>query len=413
MSDSFRFFVGVDLGSEAHQGCVVDGDGQILGQRGIAHTGADVAAWFDWLAQLTAGAAPQEIAIACEMPHGAMVETALLRGYAVFAINPKQLDRFRDRFSVAGAKDDRRDALVAAQALRTDRYAFRRLTLGDPRLVRLRELSRAEDGLREDLRRGSNQLWQLLQRYFPALLKLAPAADESWLWALLAQAPQPDQAARLRPATLERLLRAHHIRRFSAADLAELLRQPALTLAPGAAPAIAEQVLLLLPRLELLHRQLTQLTRSIEQLIEELSTDENYREHRDVQILRSVPGVGRVFTATVLSEGAEALAQRDYRVLRALAGVAPVTAQSGKTLLVSMRRACHGRLRHAVFHSASVHAQLDPRARRLYAQLRARGHSHARAVRGVADRFLALLFALLKSGQPYDPQRRALPEPAS
>ena len=289
MSDSFRFFVGVDVGSEAHQGCVVDGDGQSLGQRGMAHTGADVAAWFDWLAQLTADAAPQEIAMACEMPHGAMVEGALLRGYAVFAINPQQLDRFRDRFSVAGAKDDRRDALVAAQALRTDRYAFRRLRLGDPRLVRLRELSRAEDGLREDLRRGCNQPWQLLQRYFPALLKLAPAADEPWLGALLAQAPLPNQAARLRPATLQRLLRAHHIRRFSAAELAERLRQPALTLAPGAAPAIAEPVLLLLPRLKLLHRQLTYLIRSLEQLIQELSADENYREHRDVQILRSVP----------------------------------------------------------------------------------------------------------------------------
>jgi transposase len=347
------------------------------------------------------------------MPHGALVEAALLRGYAVFAINPKQLDRFRDRFSAAGAKDDRRDARVAAQALRTDRYAFRRLTLGDPRLLRLRELARAEDALRKDLRRCSNQLWQLLQRYFPMLLQLAPAADEPWLWALLRLAPLPDQAARLRPTKLERLLQTHHIRRFSAAELRELLCQPPLTLAPGAAPALAEQVHLLLPRLELLHGQLRQLVQTIEQLIEELSTDENFSEHRDVQILRSLPGVGRVFTATVLSEASELLAQRDYRVLRAVAGVAPVTAQSGKTLLVSIRRACHGRLRHAVFHSAGVHAQRDPRARQLYAQLRARGHSHPRAVRGVADRFLALLFTLLKSGQSYDPQRRALPQPLS
>jgi hypothetical protein len=39
----------------------------------------------------------------------------------------KQLDRFRDRFTVAGAKDDRRDAHVMADSLRTDRHAFRRL----------------------------------------------------------------------------------------------------------------------------------------------------------------------------------------------------------------------------------------------------------------------------------------------
>lgn len=410
MSDSFRFFVGVDLGSVSHQGCVVGAEGQSVGERKMTHDGAGVAAWFEWLAEHTRGTAPEHIALACEMPHGAIVESALLRGYAVFTINPKQLDRFRDRFSVAGAKDDRRDALVLAQSLRTDRYAFRPLRLGDPRVLRLREISRAEDGLREDLRRAANQLWQLLQRYFPALLTLSPAADEPWLWALLAQAPLPQQAARLRESTLDRCLRTHHIRRFSAAQLVELLHQPPLVLAPGAAAAIAEQVQLLLPRLVLLHRQREQLVRSSQSLIDELAGDEHFPGHRDVQILRSLPGVGRVFTVTVLSEAAEALAHRDYRVFRAVAGVAPVTAQSGKSLLVSMRRACHHRLRHAVFHSAGRHAQLDPHAHQLYVQMRARGFTHARAVRGVADRFLALLFALLRSGEPYDSSRRALPQ---
>lgn len=412
MSDPFRFFVGIDLGSASHQVCVVDASGQTLGERGVAHSGADMAALFQWLAILTQGSDPQSIAAASEMPHGAMVEAFLERGYAVFAINPKQLDRFRDRFSVAGAKDDRRDAFVAAHALRTDRYAFRPLALGDPRLLRLRELGRAEESLQQDLRRAANQLWQLLQRYFPGLLTLVPAADEAWLWDLLENAPLPEKAARLRPSTLQRILKRHRIRRVSAQQLAELLAQPALPLAPGANAAIAEQVLLLLPRLRLLHQQHTQLGRRIEQLLEQLSGDQSFPEHRDVQILRSVPGVGRIFTATVLAEAAGPLAQRDYRVFRAVAGVAPVTQQSGKTKLVSLRRACHPRLRHAVYHSAARYAQDDPRARQHYARLRARGCSHARAVRGVADRFLALIFALLTHNQLYDPSRRIPLDPA-
>lgn len=407
MSDPFRLFVGIDLGSQSHQVCVLDAAGQILGQRAVAHSGADMAALFDWLATLIQAADPHSLAAAAEMPHGAMVEAFLEHGYAVYAINPKQLDRFRDRFSMAGAKDDRRDALVLAQALRTDRFAFRPLALSDPRLLRLRELARAEEGLQQDLRRAANQLWQLLQRYFPALLTLVPAADEAWLWDLLELAPLPEKAARLRPSTLHRVLTKHHIRRVAAPQLAQLLAQPALPLAPGVAPAIAEQVLLLLPRLRLLRQQHAQLGRRIEQLLQQLSGDESFPEHRDVQILRSVPGVGRIFTATVLAEAAGPLAQRDYRVFRALSGVAPVTHQSGKTRLVSLRRACHPRLRHTVFHSAARFAQDDPRGYQHYARLRARGHSHARAVRGVADRFLALIFALLTSNQIYDPSRRA------
>jgi hypothetical protein len=51
----------------------------------------------------------------------------LERGFAVYAINPKQMDRFRDRFTVAGAKDDSRAAGVLGDSLRPDRRAFRRL----------------------------------------------------------------------------------------------------------------------------------------------------------------------------------------------------------------------------------------------------------------------------------------------
>jgi len=52
------------------------------------------------------------VAVAIEVPRGAIVELLVERGFQVFAINPKQLDRFRDRHTVAGAKDDRRDAFV-------------------------------------------------------------------------------------------------------------------------------------------------------------------------------------------------------------------------------------------------------------------------------------------------------------
>ena len=54
-----------------------------------------------------------------------------------------------DRFSVAGAKDDRRDAFVLADSLRTYQPSFRRLHLDEPQLLLLRELSRAEETLRE------------------------------------------------------------------------------------------------------------------------------------------------------------------------------------------------------------------------------------------------------------------------
>src|SRR6202007_2704607 len=150
------------------------------------------------------------------------------------------------------------------------------------------------------------------------------AADEAWLWDLLRRCQAlPARAAKLPLSSLKPLLARHRIRRLSAEQLRESLRHP-LTLAPGVDQALAEQVLLLLPHLELLHRQRAALVRRIEQLIEQLAQDESFSGRRSVEILRSIPGVGRVTTAAVLAEAFQPLQEGDYQTLRALAGVAPV-----------------------------------------------------------------------------------------
>src|SRR5436305_14961225 len=95
-----------------------------------------------------------------------------------FRFNSKQLDRFRDRHTVAGAKDDRRDAFVLADSLRTDEPCFRRVVLDDPLVIEIRELSRMDEDLREEAGRLQNRLREQLHRFFPQMLKLSPAADE-------------------------------------------------------------------------------------------------------------------------------------------------------------------------------------------------------------------------------------------
>jgi hypothetical protein len=117
--------------------------------------------------------APATIAAAIEVPHGPIVEALLATGITVFAINPKQVDRFRDRYTVNGAKDDCRDAYVIAPSLSTDMQAFKKLTPEGPFTIRVRELSRTLDDLDRERRRPSNQLRELLFRYFPAMLQLS------------------------------------------------------------------------------------------------------------------------------------------------------------------------------------------------------------------------------------------------
>jgi transposase len=134
--------------------------------------------------------------------------------------------------------------------------------------------------------------------------------------------------------------------------------------------------------------------------------DAESREHRDVEILRSLPGVGRMVAATMLTEATAAVAARDYATLRTYAGTAPVTARSGKRLYtVRMRYACKPRLRNALYHWARCSLPLDAATRAYYDRVRARGHHHARALRSVADRWLRILIAMLNTGTRYDASR--------
>src|SRR5580704_10412927 len=146
--ETFAWFVGVDWGSEKHQVCILDQQGTIVGERHFPHGGAGLAELGDWL--LSVAGTVTAVAVGIEVPHGPVVDSLIDRGFVVHAINPKQLDRLRDRFSVAGAKDDRRDSYVLADSVRTDRRLFRRLHVADPRLVELRAWSRLAEELREE-----------------------------------------------------------------------------------------------------------------------------------------------------------------------------------------------------------------------------------------------------------------------
>jgi len=408
MDHSIRWWCGVDWASQKHHAYLLDAAGSRLGERDVAHGGAGLAELRDRLVEKTGGA-PGEIAIAIETSSGPVVETLLERSFQVFSLNPKQLDRFRDRFSVAGAKDDSRDARVLGDALRTDPRAFRRISLEDPVVIELREWSRLRDDLTAERNRLGNRLREQLWRYYPQALQVAgDDLTAAWFLALWQQAPTPAKAAKLRRSVIERILTAHRIRRWEAAQLLDVLSQKPLAVAPGTAEAASAHIRLLLPRLRLISDQLKAADRHLDELcarLEAPAEDEPGQacEHRDVTILRSLPGVGRTVAAAMLAEAPGPLRERDYHALRALSGQAPVTRRSGKSCFVLRRYACNKRLARAVYHWSRVAVQHDPLSRERYAALRQRGHSHGRALRGVGDRLLLVACTLLKRGVLFDP----------
>jgi transposase len=407
MIDDVRWFVGIDWATQSHCVCLLDVEGRRVSERVFAHGGAGLTELRDWLLEKTK-AAPGQIAVAIETPHGPVVEMLLDHAFSVFAINPKQLDRFRDRFTVAGAKDDSRDAHVLGSALRTDRVAFRRLAVDDPVLIELREWSRIADELQQERTRLANRVRQQLWRYYPQAVELTDDVADDWFLALWQQVPTPATAAKVSDKKIARILKDHRIRRLDAATVLQTLRQKPLFVAPGTTEAACAHIHSLAARLRLVNQQIKQAHQALDGLCAMLeapteSPSGQNCEQRDVTILRSWPGIGRIVLATLLTEAAQPLRARDYHALRALAGTAPVTRSSGKQRFVIRRLACNKRLQNAVHHWSRVAIQHDTAARRRYDALRRRGHRHARALRSVGDRLLYALCTSLTRQTTYDP----------
>jgi transposase len=227
-------------------------------------------------------------------------------------------------------------------------------------VIELREWSRITDDLTAERNRLTNRLREQLWRYFPSFLVLDNDLGAAWLLELWEKAPTPAKAARLREATIAKLLKQHRIRRFDAAHALAVLRQPAVMLLAGTVDAATSHIATLIPRIRLLNRQIKEAHERLDELTARLAGSDTkpvaecepgpQDEQSDAAILASLPGVGRIVLATLFAEAWDALRRRDYDALRALCGVAPVTKSSGKSRIVIRRLACHPRLANAIYH---------------------------------------------------------------
>ena len=393
-TDQLDFFVGVDWSSRDHQVCVVDMKGKVCAQRSFKHCGMGLTEMIDWIVRTTQSS-PHKVGVAIETPRGPVVESLMGREFVVYSINPKQLDRYRDRFSLAGAKDDRLDARVLAETVRLDRNHLRRLDAQMPEVVMLRDCSRLHGQLTADKVRLNNQMRDILWRYYPQFLEISNGLSRLWVLELWMLAPTPHKAKRLRLSSIERLLKKHRIRCIDAKTVKQCLTAPSVAVAAATAQGAVFQLKSVIKRLTLVIQQLKETQREMDRLIDEY--DKSFREQddpeaiqrqRDVEILSSIPGVGRIVLATLLAEASDVLLLRDYNALRALCGAAS-------------RSESPAAAGHPPLGSNSA-VQHDPVSKAKYAALRARGHRHARALRSVADRLLKVTCVMLKNQQLFD-----------
>ena len=191
---------GLDWARDDHAVSIVNDRGREIARHTIEHTAAGL---IELVAVLTR-AGCQEVAI--ERPDGPVVDALLGAGVTVVVISPNQVKNLRGRYGSAGNKDDRFDAYVLADTLRTDRSRLRPLVPDAPETVALRRIVRARRDLVAHRVALANQLRAHLRLVFPGAVGLFRQIDSLITLAFLTRFPTQDKADWLTPTRLGRWL---------------------------------------------------------------------------------------------------------------------------------------------------------------------------------------------------------------
>ena len=279
---------GIDWASDDHALAVVDPDGVVLTRCTFGHTGAGLRAL------VTALQSTDVEAVGIERPDGPVVDALLQASFTVFVIAPNQLKNLRSRYGSAGNKDDRFDAYVLADTVRTDRRRLTALTQESPQTITLRMTVRARKDLIAARVAMANQLRAHLQSTLPGAIGLFRDINSPITLAFLTRFPTQAKADWLSPARLQALLRSTGYPNPTNAPAlhAHLTAAPRGTTGPEAA-ARAAITLALVTTLKALRGQIAALE---EQFVAQLAA------HPDGHIFTSLPRAGTVRAARLLAE---------------------------------------------------------------------------------------------------------------
>jgi transposase len=390
------FFTGIDWAAATHAVCVMDAAGEIIAEFTIAHDADGIARLIRRLARY---GSPAVMPVAIERPNGRLVDLLVQAGHPVVPVSPNAIKTWREGEVPSGAKSDAGDAAVIAEYLRLRR---RRLQVAAPcsgQTQALRTVIHTRTDLVDMRVAAANQLSALLDASWPGAKVIFADVESPISLAFLARYPTPVSAARLGEKRIAAFCAAHgYSGRRPAAELLTRLRSaPAGTADAALAPALGTAVLAMAA-------VLTALNTAIKDLDRAAAT--HLGEHPDGEIFTSLPRSGQINAAQMLAEWGDCRQAYDGPdAIAALAGVTPITKESGKHRAVHFRWACNKRFRKAMTTFADNSRHASPWAAKIYNEARASGKDHPHAVRILARAWIRVIWPCWLHGVPYDPAR--------
>lgn len=389
-----RYCLGVDWADEFHQVWVSDPEGNKVTEMKIEQNPKGMSDFGRWLNERKAEGI--ELSAGIEKPHGRIVDFMLDHGVVVYPINPKALDRARDRFRMSQSKSDSFDAYVLAELVRTDQARLRALEPNSEQAQELKMLTRDYHRLVRQKSRLLNQIEVTLKEYYPRPLEVFSDLESNIALDFLEQYPTPRALSDLRRRKWNHFAnRDHHLSEQRCKELWEKLSQPQLAIPEHVVRAKAQLLAALVVQLKALLPAVQGYRNEVERFFASMPA---------AKLTKKLPGGKTGTTLPMLwAELGDAKSRwESFRHLQAEAGAVPVTKESGKSRVVQFRYACNKVLRYASYWFSFNSLNRCEWANRYYRDQRAKGHSHDEALRALGAKWLKIIFVVWRDRKPYD-----------
>jgi transposase len=384
----------VDWADEFHQVWVSDAEGKKVAEMKVEQSPKGMGEFGRWLHECQAQGI--ELWAAIEKPHGLVVDFLLDHGVKVYPVNPKALDRVRDRFRMSQSKSDSFDAYVLAEFVRTDHAHLRALEPNSAQAQEFKMLTRDHHRLMRHKTRLINQIEVTLKEYYPRPLELFANLESKIALDFLTQYPTPRALSDLTRRKWNRFAkREHHLGAVRCKELWEKLSQPQLGIPQHVVRAKAQLLLVLLAQLKTLAQAVESYSEEVQRFFASMPA---------AKLAQTLPGgKSGTIVAMLWAELGDAKSRwQSFRHLQAEAGGVPVTRSSGKSHVVVFRYACNKLMRYASYWLAFNSLNRCEWANKYYRDQRANGHRHPQALRALAAKWLKIIFIMWRDAKPYD-----------
>lgn len=385
--------IGIDWADKKHDVCIhVTATGkQDLSQ--IPHQSEKIDEWAHSLYRKHGG----PIAVALELSKGPIV--AALQKYDFFVlypVNPSSLVSYRRAFTPSGAKDDPTDAAYILALLLRHPDRFHPLKPQSVEMRALMTLTEQRRRLMNDRVRLTNRLRNALKQYYPQALEWFDRIDTPLFCDFIRRWPSAPQARRARKATLERFFRAHNMNRRP-------LLEKRITAIKSAVPLTMDNGVVIPYRLLTLTlvEQLEAMLGCLQRFDDEIAA--LAPQHPDFELFDVLPGAGPSLAPRLMvAFGEQRERFNNAAEVQMYAGIAPVTERSGQQLWIHWRWQAPTFLRQTFVEWAAQTINKSYWAGLYYYQQRARGCSYQAAVRGLAFKWIRILYRCWKTRTPHD-----------